>query len=85
MDKRLRTGKVFVDWSQNNRHKTTVAPYSLRAGPEPTVSAPVTWQEIETGANLRFGPDQVRQRVEQHGDLLAPLLKLRQNSREFRA
>jgi bifunctional non-homologous end joining protein LigD len=78
MVKRLRTGKVFVDWSQNNRAKTTVAPYSLRAETEPTVSAPVTWQEIETGADLRFGPDEVRQRVREHGDLFAPLLRLRQ-------
>jgi bifunctional non-homologous end joining protein LigD len=78
MDKRLRTGKVFVDWSQNYRHKTTVAPYSLRAAAEPSVSAPVTWEEIENGADLRFGPDDVRERVEQHGDLLAPILELRQ-------
>jgi bifunctional non-homologous end joining protein LigD len=78
MEKRLRTGRIFVDWSQNNRHKTTVAPYSLRAAPEPRVSAPVTWDEIETGDDLRFGPDDVRDRLEQHGDLLAPLLELRQ-------
>ena len=78
MDKRLRTGKIFVDWSQNNRHKTTVAPYSLRAGFEPTVSTPVTWKEVENSADLRFGPDDVRERVEQHGDLLAPILELRQ-------
>jgi bifunctional non-homologous end joining protein LigD len=78
MDKRLRKGKVFVDWSQNQRHKTTVAPYSLRAAAEPSVSAPVTWEEIENGADLRFGPDDVRERVEQHGDLLAPILELRQ-------
>src|SRR5262249_62140282 len=71
MDRSLRTGRIFVDWSQNNRHKTTVAPYSLRATPEPSVSAPVTWEEIETGADLRFGPDEVRDRVERHGDLLA--------------
>ncbi|MFL6055844.1 MAG: non-homologous end-joining DNA ligase [Actinoallomurus sp.] len=78
MDKKLRSGKVFVDWSQNNRHKTTVAPYSLRAAEEPSVSTPVTWDEVDSGAELRFGPDEVRERVEQHGDLLEPLLTLRQ-------
>jgi bifunctional non-homologous end joining protein LigD len=78
MEKRLRKGKIFVDWSQNNRHKTTVAPYSLRAGDEPHVSAPVTWDEVESGDDLRFGPDDVRDRIDQHGDLLAPLLELRQ-------
>jgi bifunctional non-homologous end joining protein LigD len=78
MTKKLRTGKVFVDWSQNNRHKTTVAPYSLRAAPEPSVSAPVTWDEVRSGADLWFGPDDVRERADRHGDLLAPLLELRQ-------
>jgi bifunctional non-homologous end joining protein LigD len=78
MDKRLRRGKVFVDWSQNNRHKTTVAPYSLRAAEEPYVSTPVTWDEIEGDSELRFGPDDVRDRVERDGDLLEPLLELRQ-------
>jgi bifunctional non-homologous end joining protein LigD len=47
MAKTARTGKVFVDWSQNNTAKTTVAPYSLRARPTPTVSAPLSWQEVE--------------------------------------
>jgi bifunctional non-homologous end joining protein LigD len=78
MDKKLRRGKVFVDWSQNNRHKTTVAPYSLRAAEEPYVSTPVTWDEIEGDGELRFGPDDVRDRVERDGDLLEPLLELRQ-------
>ncbi len=78
MEKKLRKGKVFVDWSQNNRHKTTVAPYSLRAAPEPSVSAPVTWDEIDGDTELRFGPDAVRDRLEEHGDLLAPLLEARQ-------
>lgn len=78
MDKRLRRGKVFVDWSQNNRHKTTVAPYSLRATDEPGVSTPVTWDEIEDGTDLGFAPDEVRDRVEQRGDLLVPLLELQQ-------
>lgn len=78
MEKRLRHGKVFVDWSQNNRHKTTVAPYSLRAAEEPRVSTPVTWEEIEGDSALQFGPDEVRDRVERDGDLLAPMLELRQ-------
>lgn len=78
MNKRLRTGRVFVDWSQNNRHKTTVAPYSLRAAAEPSVSAPVMWEEVEGDTDLWFGPDDVRERAERHGDLLAPLLELRQ-------
>ena len=50
MAKAVRPGKIFVDWSQNARHKTTIAPYSLRARPEPTVSTPVTWDEVEAGA-----------------------------------
>lgn len=76
MDKRLRGGKVFIDWSQNNPAKTTVAPYSLRAAERPTVSAPVTWDEVEKArrpADLRFTADEVRARVDGHGDLFAPL------------
>ncbi|REE95874.1 non-homologous end-joining DNA ligase [Thermomonospora umbrina] len=78
MEKRLRKGKVLVDWSQNNPAKTTVAPYSLRAAEEPTVSAPVTWEEVEgcdRPADLVFRADDVLTRVEGHGDLLAPLLE----------
>jgi bifunctional non-homologous end joining protein LigD len=81
MTKRLRKGKVFVDWSQNNPAKTTVAPYSLRAGSAPTVSTPVTWAEVEEcrdPGDLRFVADEVLARVEEHGDLLAPLLTDRQ-------
>jgi bifunctional non-homologous end joining protein LigD len=75
MDKRLRRGKVFVDWSQNNGAKTTVAPYSLRAADEPSVSTPVTWAEVEnTEAPTVFEPGDVLARVERDGDLLAPLL-----------
>jgi bifunctional non-homologous end joining protein LigD len=75
MDKRLRRGKVFVDWSQNNGAKTTVAPYSLRAADDPSVSTPVTWDEVEnTEAPPVFEPDDVLARVERDGDLLAPLL-----------
>jgi bifunctional non-homologous end joining protein LigD len=75
MDKRLRRGKVFVDWSQNNGAKTTVAPYSLRAADEPSVSAPVTWDEVEAvQAPPAFAPAEVLARVERDGDLLDPLL-----------
>jgi bifunctional non-homologous end joining protein LigD len=77
MAKELRGGKVFVDWSQNNGAKTTVAPYSLRARPLPTVSTPLTWDEVEACASpqdLVFTAEDVLERVEEHGDLLAPLL-----------
>jgi bifunctional non-homologous end joining protein LigD len=73
MTKSTRAGKVFVDWSQNNASKTTIAPYSLRGRSEPTVAAPRTWQELEDPKlrHLRF--DEVLQRVAKDGDLLAPL------------
>ncbi|WP_395111115.1 non-homologous end-joining DNA ligase [Actinomadura sp. SCN-SB] len=77
MERRLRKGKVFVDWSQNNPAKTTVAPYSLRATDVPSVSTPVTWEELENcdrAGDLRFSPDEVLERVDEHGDLLEPLL-----------
>lgn len=83
MEKRLRKGKVFVDWSQNNAAKTTVAPYSLRGREQPTVSTPVTWDEVSQAARsnartrlpLRFTPEQVLARVEEHGDLMAGLFE----------
>ncbi len=73
MTKSLRAGKVFLDWSQNNAAKTTIAPYSLRGREQPTVAAPRTWDEIEDPKlrHLRF--DEVLERVAKHGDLLAPL------------
>lgn len=80
MRKELRKGRVLIDWSQNHVAKTTIAPYSLRARAEPTVSAPVSWEEVERLASdgkaerLRFLPDDVLGRVEEHGDLFAPLL-----------
>lgn len=77
MRKALRTGRVLVDWSQNHPGKTTVAPYSLRARDRPTVSTPVSWEEVEgcrRPEDLRFVTDQVLGRVAAHGDLLAPLL-----------
>ena len=78
MAKNLRPGKVFVDWSQNNAAKTTVAPYSLRARPMPWVSTPVTWAEVAAARrveDLRFEAPDVLARVEDLGDLWAPLLE----------
>ncbi len=74
MAKDLRPNKIFVDWSQNNPAKTTVAPYSLRAKPTPTVSTPLTWDEVASGEHLSFTTDEVLDRVDQHGDLFAPAL-----------
>jgi bifunctional non-homologous end joining protein LigD len=77
MAKNLRGGKVFVDWSQNNAAKTTVAPYALRARPQPWVSTPVTWEEVAAcrrPQDLQFTADQALGRVERHGDLWKPLL-----------
>jgi bifunctional non-homologous end joining protein LigD len=77
MAKNLRGGKVFVDWSQNNAAKTTVAPYALRARPQPWVSTPITWDEVagcRKPADLQFVAGQTLERVEEHGDLWKPLL-----------
>ena len=77
MTKSARIGKVLIDWSQNNGSKTTVAPYSLRARDLPTVSTPVTWDEVaacRVVADLTFTAPDVLARVEAHGDLFAPLL-----------
>jgi bifunctional non-homologous end joining protein LigD len=75
MTKNLRAGKVFIDWSQNSAAKTTVTPYSLRARPTPTVSAPLTWTEVAAADFVAedFTPDVVLARVDEHGDLLAAL------------
>ncbi len=82
MAKAERPGKIFVDWSQNAFHKTTIAPYSLRARHEPTVSTPVTWSEVEASARgvveLRFTSDEVLARVDELGDLFAEVLVLEQ-------
>jgi bifunctional non-homologous end joining protein LigD len=79
MTKSLRPGKVLVDWSQNNAAKTTISVYSLRARPRPTVSTPVSWEEVEAGAvgkdPLVFTADDVLSRVDELGDLFAPLLQ----------
>ena len=84
MKKVERKGKVFVDWSQNHRRKTTIAVYSLRARERPTVSTPVTWDEVERAvekedaASLVFEAKDVLKRIDEHGDLFAPVLELRQ-------
>jgi bifunctional non-homologous end joining protein LigD len=71
-----RRGKIFIDWSQNNTSKTTVCVYSLRAGPSPTVSTPVTWDEVAEGSfsAADFTPAVVLRRIDEYADLHAPLL-----------
>jgi bifunctional non-homologous end joining protein LigD len=84
MKKTLRVGKIFVDWSQNDVHKTTVNVYSLRAKERPTVSTPVTWEEVEKclkkkdASLLVFDSTQVLARVKELGDIFAPVLNLKQ-------
>ena len=84
MKKQLRKGKVFVDWSQNDEHKTTIGVYSMRARERQTVSTPVKWEEVEQCLKkkdaklLVFEADEVLKRVDKMGDLFAPLLKLKQ-------
>ena len=79
-----RSGKVLIDWYQNNERKTTISVYSLRARERPTVSTPVRWEEVEAaaesgdGSSLVFEAGDVLERVEQHGDLFAPVLELEQ-------
>jgi bifunctional non-homologous end joining protein LigD len=74
MTKALRPGKILVDWSQNSSAKTTVAPYSIRARDEPTVSTPLTWDEVAAGGPLRFTTADVLARVAEHGDLFGDTL-----------
>jgi bifunctional non-homologous end joining protein LigD len=89
MTKSLRSGKVLVDWSQNDEHKTTVNVYSLRAKERPTVSTPVAWDEVEgclrkkSADVLTFDSDQVLARVEEQGDLFAPVLTQKQELPSF--
>ena len=84
MSKQRRANKVFVDWSQNDQHKTTIAVYSLRARPHPTVSTPVTWEEVEEAlkkkdaSRLVFEAHQVLERTAKKGDLFEPVLTLKQ-------
>ena len=89
MTKQIRGGRVLVDWSQNDEHKTTVCVYSLRAKERPTVSTPVEWAEVERALRekdaglVTFEWDQVLARVEEKGDLFAPVLTLRQELPAF--
>jgi bifunctional non-homologous end joining protein LigD len=91
MTKARREGKVLIDWSQNDRNKTTVCAYSLRARPRPTVSTPLDWGEVRGAldggdpAALSFEAPQVLERVAERGDLLAPVLSLAQRLPEFGA
>ena len=91
MKKNIRAGKVFVDWSQNDEHKTTIAVYSLRARERPTVSTPVTWDEVErTRKNkdaglLVFESSQTIARFEKMGDLFEPVLELKQKLPDLKA
>jgi bifunctional non-homologous end joining protein LigD len=75
MARDLRPHKIFVDWSQNNPAKTTVAPYSLRAKATPTVSTPLTWDEVETGGRLSFTAPEALDRIDRFGDLFAGVLQ----------
>jgi len=83
MKRDLRLGKIMVDWSQNDEHKTTVCVYSLRAREEPTVSTPLTWQEVlkiskrKDLSGFDFNAQNVPQRLEKMGDLFEPVLKLK--------
>ncbi len=91
MSKQARTGKVFVDWSQNDEHKTTIAVYSLRAREHPTVSTPVTWDEVERALKkkdaglLVFEAKKVVARFEKMGDLFEPVLELKQKLPDLKA
>jgi bifunctional non-homologous end joining protein LigD len=82
MRKSLRAGKVLVDWSQNDEHKTTVSVYSVRARERPTVSTPLAWHEVEAvlgsgdPEELAFTTDEVLTRVAEHGDLFSPVISL---------
>ncbi|HEY4329076.1 MAG TPA: ATP-dependent DNA ligase, partial [Phycisphaerae bacterium] len=84
MKKDLRGGKVFIDWSQNDAHKTTCCVYSLRARPLPTISMPVSWDEIDAASRkkkphtLSFHAPAAIKRVESQGDLFAHVLNLKQ-------
>ncbi len=91
MKKSLRTGKIFVDWSQNDEHKTTIGVYSLRAREHPTVSTPVTWEEVERtfkkkdAGLLVFEASKTIARFEKMGDLFEPLLELKQKLPDVKA
>jgi len=87
--KTARRGKVFIDWYQNNERKTTIAVYSLRARERPTVSTPVSWEEVERAAErddaaaLVFEAGDVLKRLDRNGDLFAPVLEMEQRLPEL--
>jgi bifunctional non-homologous end joining protein LigD len=81
--RRERKGTVLVDWAQNGERRTVLAPYSLRASDVPLASAPVTWAEVRRGDDLRFGPQQVLERVQRLGDLWKPALDAHARLRAF--
>jgi bifunctional non-homologous end joining protein LigD len=85
MAKKERSGRVLVDWSQNTQHKTTVAPYSLRAKERPTVSMPLAWDELESApaGDLVFEAEAALARIHERGDLFAEVLTLRQQLPRF--
>jgi bifunctional non-homologous end joining protein LigD len=89
MTKSLRPGKVLIDWSQNDPHKTTVCVYSLRARERPTVSTPLTWEEVQRASRSRrerelsLEPSQLLHRLRSHGDLFEPLVNLAQTLPEL--
>ena len=87
MNKEMRVGKIFVDWSQNDESKTTIGVYSLRAREHPTVSTPLTWDEVlgDDPASLRFEAPDVLDRVARMGDLFAPTTELVQELPQFGA
>jgi bifunctional non-homologous end joining protein LigD len=89
MKKTLREGRVFIDWSQNVEHKTTVCVYSMRARPTPSVSTPLSWEEVQAGFDsgdreeFAFGPQEVLERVDSLGDLFRPVLDQEQRLPEL--
>jgi bifunctional non-homologous end joining protein LigD len=82
MAKSLRPGRVLIDWSQNDEHKTTVGVYSLRARERPTISTPLSWEEVDEASvakrppELSVEPRELLERIDRHGDLFAPMLSL---------
>ena len=78
MAKELRPGKIFVDWSQNSDFKTTIGVYSLRAKERPFVSMPIRWEDLGRLRSARIGAEESLERLQQHGDLFAPVLRVKQ-------
>jgi bifunctional non-homologous end joining protein LigD len=74
---------VLIDWSQNDEKKTTVSVYSLRARERPTVSTPLRWEELDDPDSLVFEAPDVLERIDEHGDLFAPVVEMRQELPEL--